>query len=333
MHKKSIEAAETLKSSDDNSDKEDEERTEISDTSSINNHRRSPTTPTSTTAPGKISLKPLSNGSPSSSSISPVTMSPPISHPPATPTQRIPDDSKGKDFSLMSSPTSRAPGYHLSPHDQQPPSNQHPSALAHHHTTHPAAHHYPLNPMNPSPDTDPEVFRWVNYNRDYPVSFIRWIFLFNYFDFCFETLFAFKQTNTWHLVGPENFVGLILVFIWFYFRNNSIACLRAKAQEHQARLMNSGLLALQVRSLAGLQHHQLPSPLSSSPKSCDSAMIHQHSPTPSPIRSPESNNNNHTSRNFNSSMAPSSDMSEDIDIEDVKPIHKTNVSPNVVTFW
>lgn len=40
-------------------------------------------------------------------------------------------------------------------------------------------------------------------------------------------------------------------------RNNSIACLRAKAQEHQARLLNSGLL-LQVRSLAGLQnplHH------------------------------------------------------------------------------
>lgn len=32
-------------------------------------------------------------------------------------------------------------------------------------------------------------------------------------------------------------------------------------------------------------------------------------------------------------MAPSSDISEDIDIEDVKPIHKTNVSPNVVTFW
>ncbi|XP_067635480.1 uncharacterized protein Vsx2 [Eurosta solidaginis] len=36
------------------------------------------------------------------------------------------------------------------------------------------------------------------------------------------------------------------------FRNNSIACLRAKAQEHQARLLNSGLF-LQVRSLAGFQ--------------------------------------------------------------------------------
>uniref|UniRef100_A0A182SKA3 OAR domain-containing protein n=1 Tax=Anopheles maculatus TaxID=74869 RepID=A0A182SKA3_9DIPT len=39
-----------------------------------------------------------------------------------------------------------------------------------------------------------------------------------------------------------------------FIRNNSIACLRAKAQEHQARLLNSGLL-LQVRSLAGLQTH------------------------------------------------------------------------------
>lgn len=53
----------------------------------------------------------------------------------------------------------------------------------------------------------------------------------------------------------------------FYFRNNSIACLRAKAQEHQARILNSGLL-LQVRSLAGLQ-----SPTSSSPHS------NAHSPT------------------------------------------------------
>ncbi|EDV34213.2 uncharacterized protein Dana_GF21193 [Drosophila ananassae] len=34
------------------------------------------------------------------------------------------------------------------------------------------------------------------------------------------------------------------------FRNNSIACLRAKAQEHQARLLNNGGLFLQVRSFA-----------------------------------------------------------------------------------
>ena len=171
MHKKSIEAAETLKSSDENSDKEDEERTEVSDNSSLHNHRRSPTTPISTIAPGVNKVKPISNGSPGSSSISPVTMSPPITHQPSTPSQRTTEEAKGKDFNLMSSPTSRAPApYHLSPHEQQN-SQQHPPALAHHHT-HPA-HHYPLNPMNPSPDTDPEVFRWVNYNRDYPVSFIR----------------------------------------------------------------------------------------------------------------------------------------------------------------
>ncbi|XP_075157568.1 uncharacterized protein LOC142230828 [Haematobia irritans] len=39
------------------------------------------------------------------------------------------------------------------------------------------------------------------------------------------------------------------------FRNNSIACLRAKAQEHQARLLNSGIF-LQVRSFADLQQRQ-----------------------------------------------------------------------------
>lgn len=183
MHKKSIEAAETLKSSDENSDKEDEERTEISDTSSLHNHRRSPTTPTTTTTPGITKVKPNQNGSPCPSP-SAITMSPPITHQPSTPTQRSVDDpSKTKDYSLMSSPTSRAPsGYHLNPHELQN-SQQHPASLAHHHT-HPA-HHYPLNPMNPSPDTDPEVFRWVNYNRDYPVSFIRWISVFIHLLFCF----------------------------------------------------------------------------------------------------------------------------------------------------
>ncbi|KAG5680116.1 hypothetical protein PVAND_009641 [Polypedilum vanderplanki] len=275
MHKKSIEAAETLKSGDENSDKEDEAETEVSDTSSSNNNnnnRKTPTTPNSASAPKS---KITSNGSPScSSSISPVTMSPPITnHSSTTPTQqRSSEDlttNTKKDYNLMSSPSatrgppSNGPANYLNPHESN-------TTLAHH--PHPA-HHYPLNPINPSPDTDPEVFR-----------------------------------------------------------NNSIACLRAKAQEHQARLMNSGLLALQVRSLAGLQqHHQLPSPMSSSP---DSVMIHQHSPSPSPIRSPESNNNNNSSsRNFNSSMTHSSDVSEDIDIEEVKPFHnKSNASPNVVTF-
>lgn len=169
MHKKSIEAAETLKSSDENSDNEkDDERTEISDSSSL--HRRSPTTPTSNSStPANLSKpEPVPNGSP----ISIVTMSPPNVKQPTTPTQKSPEEvSKAKDFGVMSSPTSRPP-YHMNPHEQQPPSAQHPANLVQHHT-HPA-HHYPLNPMNPSPDTDPtEVFRWVNYNRDYPSSFIR----------------------------------------------------------------------------------------------------------------------------------------------------------------
>lgn len=56
----------------------------------------------------------------------------------------------------------------------------------------------------------------------------------------------------------------IIIKSFIFFRNNSIACLRAKAQEHQARLLNSGLL-LQVRSLAGLQNHS-----SNSPQSFDS---------------------------------------------------------------
>ena len=109
--------------------------------------------------------------------------------------------------------------------------------------------------------------------------------------------------------------------------------------------MNSGLLALQVRSLAGLQQHhshhqQLPSPMSSSPKSCDSLMINgnqHHSPSPSPIRSPPhtENNNNNSSRNnnFNSSLGHSDNSN--IDIEDTKPIYNNNrsaASPNVVTF-
>lgn len=89
--------------------------------------------------------------------------------------------------------------------------------------------------------------------------------------------------------------------------------------------MNSGLLAL-----AGL--HQIPSPINSSPKSCESFMLPQQSTTPSPIRSPENNNNNHTSRNANAA-ATLSDISEDhddIDIEDIKPIHKQENTVNAI---
>jgi len=174
MHKKSIEAAEALKSSDENSDKEDETRTENSDTSSSNHQRKTPTIPISTAVTPLTTSKPkkTSNSPPSSTSGSPIAMSPPITnHPSSTPNQRSSEDLSGKKDHEMSSPTSRTQsnggsGYHLSPNEQNSP-----STLAHHHPA--VAHHYPLNPMNPSPDTDAEVFRWVNYNRDIPVSFIR----------------------------------------------------------------------------------------------------------------------------------------------------------------
>lgn len=72
------------------------------------------------------------------------------------------------------------------------------------------------------------------------------------------------------------------LFCLLIYRNNSIACLRAKAQEHQARLLNSGLL-LQVRSLAGLQNPLNHSP----PHSCDSNANTLHG-TSGPQSSPHS---------------------------------------------
>lgn len=77
-----------------------------------------------------------------------------------------------------------------------------------------------------------------------------------------------------------------------FHRNNSIACLRAKAQEHQAKFLNSGLL-LQVRSLAGLQ-----SPSKLSPQSCDSnannLSVHHSSPPPSHHTDPYHNESKHS---------------------------------------
>lgn len=63
--------------------------------------------------------------------------------------------------------------------------------------------------------------------------------------------------------------------------------MRAKAQEHQARLLNSGLL-LQVRSLAGLQ-----SPTSNSPQSCDSNANNLGTHSPSEHHTSERINNFH----------------------------------------
>lgn len=176
MHKKSLEAADTLKSSDENSDKEEETRTEASDLSgtSINDKRRS-MTPTITTNHMK---KPTSNGTPlspsqsiKSSSISPSTMSPPITNlTSATPTSHHhplgSDKQSSKDYSLLASPiSSRNNGgsnyLHLNPHEQP----RLPPPIAHLNQHHPMSH--TDDPHNP------EVFRWVNYNQNYRESYIR----------------------------------------------------------------------------------------------------------------------------------------------------------------
>ncbi|KAF5302880.1 hypothetical protein FQA39_LY02060 [Lamprigera yunnana] len=53
------------------------------------------------------------------------------------------------------------------------------------------------------------------------------------------------------------------------FRNNSIACLRAKAQEHSAKIMNNHGAMLQVRSLTSLASGQ---------QSCDANANNLHHP-------------------------------------------------------
>ncbi|KAL9705135.1 hypothetical protein quinque_008653 [Culex quinquefasciatus] len=245
MHKKSMEAAETLKNSEDNSDRE-ESRTDASDISagsSLNNHGPSPIKSPGINPPGSTNCGSTNgtNGSNNSSSgpnnlncggggsgshnahFGPNTGGV-ISH--LSPTSAHSPINSSSTASITPPPP--PPG---SRHRTSPPGaaglvghpNHHPHA-AHLPPAHPAHHHSPVDSKefklnsrsSPTsgnsyhPENDPEAFRWVDY-RD-PVS---------------------------------------------YIRNNSIACLRAKAQEHQARLLNSGLL-LQVRSLAGLQnplHH------------------------------------------------------------------------------
>lgn len=139
-----------------------------------------------------------------------------------------------------------------------------------------------LDPSKPPPpgafhpeSADPEAFRWVNYRE--PMSMIRWIEL----QYDGEVEGCVQETN-WEL------------FLSIYSsRNNSIACLRAKAQEHQARILNSGLL-LQVRSLAGLQSPTT----SSSPHSAHSPTgsysedkRYQNNDSPITITGPESHSN------------------------------------------
>lgn len=60
------------------------------------------------------------------------------------------------------------------------------------------------------------------------------------------------MTQSAYLTPPpaNKCIKLILKYVLIFCRNNSIACLRAKAQEHQARLLNNGGLFLQVRRFA-----------------------------------------------------------------------------------
>ncbi|XP_058465396.1 visual system homeobox 1-like isoform X3 [Malaya genurostris] len=220
MHKKSLEAAETLKNSEDNSDRE-ETRTEGSDISagsSLNNNGMSPVK-----SPGVMPLGSTNMGSTSSSinlssssnsnaqnahstnhstnaisHLSPTSAHSPINSSSTTSiTPPLPTSARQRTSPIVALAGQSQPGTLAHPHH-------------HHHHPHPTHHHSPVD------------------SKEFKVA---------------------GNSPTGSSYHPENDPEA--------FRNNSIACLRAKAQEHQARLLNSGLL-LQVRSLAGLQsplHH------------------------------------------------------------------------------
>ncbi|XP_055593338.1 visual system homeobox 2-like isoform X2 [Uranotaenia lowii] len=263
MHKKSLEAAEALKSSEENSDRE-ETRTEASDISagsSLNNHGLSPikspglyppgsTNCGSTSSSSSNHLSSNSNGVLSShhgaasgsalSHLSPGSASSPINSPSAA--------------SITPPPPALSAGS-LAGRHRTSPMMQSGGILGSHHTAHHPHHHHShtssstssgMNPSQHHSPIDSKEFKLTTGTTS-PTS-------------ANSGPTGSSATNSYH---PENDPE---VFRWVdyrdpvsYIRNNSIACLRAKAQEHQARLLNSGLL-LQVRSLAGLQnplhHHQ-----------------------------------------------------------------------------
>ena len=172
MHRKSMEAAETLKNSDDNSDPE-ETRTEASDISagsSLNNQRSSPIK----SPPISINNNNLNNNNiPTSNAIS--NLSP-------TSTNSSTINNSSTSISTTASPTPQQPPQ-KSPINQQMQQAAKPPSIHSHLQPH---HHSPDVKdfkLNTSPQTgltaqnayheDPEAFRWVtDYNRD-PVSFIR----------------------------------------------------------------------------------------------------------------------------------------------------------------
>lgn len=197
MHKKSLEAADALKSSDEDGEG-DAERTETSGASSPKDQRKSPTTTPSSTSESTPSKKPksIANGSPASSSMSPITVSSPIHHSPAVTPKSPKEEPRPKESCVVSAPAPRQSSYHMNSLESAL-SQQHPSIL---HSSHPGHPYPPMNPINTAPDTDPsEVFRWVNFNREYSSSFIRWICaLIIFFSFkMFMNRIIYKQAKSW----------------------------------------------------------------------------------------------------------------------------------------
>lgn len=171
MHKKSLEAAEALKNSEDNNSDRDDVHTEASDNSSSYNIRRSVTPTVGTTnSMNKFEVNNTTNEilpktpSPTNTiTVSPSNISPstPHSHQQVELPQHSNDtDNKTKQYCILTNPpssklimtSSQANFQHFNHHDLQ--------------SSHSLGHHHTLN----SPDTDPEVFRWVNSD---PMSYIR----------------------------------------------------------------------------------------------------------------------------------------------------------------
>lgn len=157
MHRKSLEAAETLKNSDDGGSDREENKTEESDASVTSNTSKTPQSP-------KLHHNNNNNNN-SSITVPAVAISP-----------HNQDSQHSSNVSIGSSPPPSQPQLPPAPNHNQLPSHLQQS------TTH--LEHLQKNP-NTSPssnngpsytnlsDTDPEVFRWVDYNREYPMSFIR----------------------------------------------------------------------------------------------------------------------------------------------------------------
>ncbi|CAD7087496.1 unnamed protein product [Hermetia illucens] len=241
MHRKSLEAAEALKNEDSANSDRDETTSKCSDKSSSGNktHRSSPC--------GTSSCPP----------------------PPPPHSQQSSQHASSTITVRTSSPASSTSS---SPIDVQSSQGSPPQAHMHH--LHPSHHHQQQHQSQHSHHNDVLMDGLNNSNKE--------------LNLVVNSSPPLSAPGGGHLVGLHHPVGPPgfhpdqdpEIFRWVHnyrtgsmIRNNSIACLRAKAQEHQARLLNSGLL-LQVRSLAGLNSPAESSNASLSPQhvltNCDS---------------------------------------------------------------